>query len=230
MKKKDIILRIFPLGDNALTIDFGNIISPELNDKVLQLQTYLNKNQFAGMIETASAYSSLTVFYDVAMVKKYHDIESTAFEFVKAFVETALNNLEAESDKITRLIKIPMIVNAEASLDLEFVAERANLSKQKVIEIFTEQKYRVFMIGFLPAFAYMGEVDAKIAAPRKVTPRLKVPKGSIGIAGRQTGIYPFDSPGGWQIIGKTYLEMFTPNAVTPSYLQTGDIVQFVLET
>jgi inhibitor of KinA len=222
-------MKLFPLGDNALTVDFGNIISAELNDKVLQLQAYINKNPFAGMIETVAAYSSLTVFYDVATVKKYCELQTTAFEFVKHFVETALDNLETDKSKITRFIKIPMIVSAEDSLDLDFVARHANLTNQQVIELFTQQTYRVYMLGFLPAFAYMGEVDAKIAAPRRESPRLKVPKGSIGIAGRQTGIYPFDSPGGWQIIGKTNVEMFMPNAETPSYLQTGDIVQFIIQ-
>ncbi len=223
------MMKIFPLGDNALTIDFGNIISAELNDKTLQLQSYINKNMFAGMIEIVAAYSSLTIFYDVATVKKYCEFSITAFEFVKNIAETALNNLELDKSKITRLIKIPLIVDSESSLDLEFVAQHANLTTTQVIKLFTQQTYRVFMLGFLPAFAYMGEVDAKIAVPRKVSPRLKVPKGSIGIAGQQTGIYPFDSPGGWQIIGKTNVEMFTPNAETPSYLKTGDIVQFVIK-
>jgi inhibitor of KinA len=224
------MMKIFPLGDNALTIDFGNIISEKLNDKVLQLQSYLSKNAFVGLIETVAAYSSLTVFYDVAKVKKHCENSTTAFEFVRLFAENSLNNLEADKSKITRYVKIPMIVDSESSLDLEFVADYANIAKKQVIKLFTQQTYRVFMLGFLPAFAYMGEVDARIAVPRKESPRLKVPKGSIGIAGRQTGIYPFDSPGGWQIIGKTNVEMFTPNAENPSYLQTGDIVQFVVET
>ncbi len=224
------MMKIFPLGDNALTIDFGNIISAELNDKVLQMRANINKNMFAGMIETVAAYSSLTIFYDVATVKKHCELSTTSFEFVKTFVESVINNLEANKSKITRLIKIPLIVDSESSLDLEFVGQHANLTNTQVIKLFTQQTYRVFMLGFLPAFAYMGEVDAKIAVPRKESPRLKVPKGSVGIAGQQTGIYPFDSPGGWQIIGKTNVEMFTPNAETPSYLQTGDIVQFVVET
>jgi inhibitor of KinA len=223
-------MKIFPLGDNALTVDFGNIISAELNDKVLNLQDYCNKNAFVGMIETVAAYSSLTVFYDVAKVKKHHAANLTSFDFVKQFVENASENLSEYVETERRLIKIPMIVNAETALDLEFVANRANLSIKEVTEIFTQQFYRVYMIGFLPAFAYMGEVDERIAAPRKENPRQKVPKGSIGIAGRQTGIYPFDSPGGWQIIGRTNVEMFTPNAETPSFLQTGDIVQFAVET
>ncbi len=224
------MMKIVPLGDNALTIDFGNIISAEINDKVLQLQAYINKNVFVGMIETVAAYSSLTIFYDVAKVKKHHATNQTSYDFVKQFIEIASENLSEYIETERRIIKIPMIVNSENSLDLEFVAQYANLTTTQVIELFTQKMYRVFMLGFLPAFAYMGEVDEKIATPRKENPRQKVPKGSIGIAGRQTGIYPFDSPGGWQIIGRTNVEMFTPNAESPSYLQTGDIVQFVVET
>ncbi|MEP6902413.1 MAG: carboxyltransferase domain-containing protein [Actinomycetota bacterium] len=96
----------------------------------------------------------------------------------------------------------------------------------QVVEFFTATTYRVFMLGFLPAFAYMGEVDTHIATPRKLSPRFNVPKGSVGIAGQQTGIYPLESPGGWQIIGKTEFELFTPYAENPCALQAGDLVNF----
>jgi inhibitor of KinA len=221
-------MKIFPLGDNALTIDFGNVISTELNDKVLNLQTVLQTNSFAGLSEITAAYASLTVFYNVQEVKKYHQPHGTVFDFVKTYIEKLLTILTFEPAKSNRIIKIPMIVNAETAPDLEFVANHANVAKTEVIRLFIEQKYRVFMLGFLPGFAYMGQVDVKIAASRKESPRQKVPKGSIGIAGTQTGIYPFDSPGGWQIIGKTDVEMFTPNAENPSFLQVGDNVQFVV--
>jgi inhibitor of KinA len=109
---------------------------------------------------------------------------------------------------------------------LDFVCAERNLTREKVVEIFLEKTYRVFMLGFLPGFSYMGEVDERIAAPRKSAPRLKVPRGSVGIAGRQTGVYPFESPGGWQIIGKTAIELFTPDAEIPTVLRAGDLVKF----
>jgi KipI family sensor histidine kinase inhibitor len=101
-----------------------------------------------------------------------------------------------------------------------------NLTASQVIEIFLAKTYRVYLLGFLPGFAYMGEVDERIAAPRKRSPRLKVPKGSVGIAGRQTGIYSLASPGGWQIIGKTNVELFTPERAAPTFLNAGDLVRF----
>ncbi len=218
---------IFPLGDNALTISFGNIISPKTNNRVFQLAEFIEKNRFAGFVEIVLAYSSLSIFYNVAEVRKTHQTFPTAFEFVKDFVENSLNKINVGVEKSTRLIEIPMSFDNKSALDLEELAELHSLSIQQVIEIFTTQTYRVFMLGFLPGFAYMGEVDGRIATPRRQTPRLKVPKGSIGIAGNQTGIYPLESPGGWNIIGKTEFEMFTPNEKRPTLLQAGDLVKFV---
>ena len=126
----------------------------------------------------------------------------------------------------SRMVKIPVHFDAESSLDLNFVAEHSGVTPTEVIEIFTSQTYRVFMLGFLPGFTYMGEVDKRIATSRKETPRTLVPKGSVGIAGKQTGIYSLESPGGWQIIGRTDVEMFTPDTKPPSLLRPGDDVRF----
>ncbi|CAN5587512.1 5-oxoprolinase subunit B [soil metagenome] len=219
-------IKIFPLGDNALTISFGNEISPELNNRVLKLANYFVHNSFPGFIEIVPAYASLSVFYDVLVVRKNFSEFSTAFEAVKNFAENALQNLNKIPEKEPRLIEIPVSFDKEFALDLEFVGLTNNLTPDEVVGIFTAQTYRVYMIGFLPGFAYMGEVDKKIATPRKTSPRLKVPKGSVGIAGRQTGIYSLDAPGGWQIIGKTNVELFTPEAKSPTFLQAGDSVKF----
>lgn len=219
--------RIFPLGENALTVDFGNEISLDLNEKVLQLDASFAEKNFAGYIESVPAYSSLTVFFDVYAVKKNFAAFPTAFEAVKNFAENALQNLREVKSIKPRLIEIPVSFAEEFALDLDFVAAENKLLREEVIRIFLEKTYRVFMVGFLPGFAYMGEVDERIAAPRKPSPRLKVPKGSVGIAGRQTGIYPLESPGGWQIIGKTAREIFTPNsAESPAFLRAGDSVKF----
>ncbi len=220
------LYKIFPLGIDALTIEFGNRISAELNDKTLDLFRYFETNPFAGLIETVPAYCSLSIFYEVRSVRKNYPEFLTAFEAVQELVKTALQNLTELPKPAPRLIEIPVNFKGDFAPDLEFVAASNNLTCQKVIEIFTAQTYRVFMIGFLPAFAYLGEIDAAIGAPRKSTPRLKVPRGSVGIAGRQTGIYPFDSPGGWQIIGNTDFKLFTPENETPCALQAGDLVKF----
>lgn len=219
--------KIFPLGDNALTIEFGHKITPELNDRALELFQYFQRNPFVGLIETLPAYCSLTVFYDVYEVRKNYPKDPPAFGIVKSIVENALSNLVKIGRTPSRLIEIPVDFRVESAPDLGFVATNAGLSPKKVVEIFTSQIYRVFMLGFLPGFAYLGEVDERIAAPRKAAPRLIVPKGSVGLAGRQTGIYPLESPGGWQLIGQTEFELFTPFDDRPCTLQAGDSVKFV---
>lgn len=219
-------IKIFPLSTNVLTIEFGNEISGTLNRRAINLSRYFEKNRFQGFIETVPAYASVTIFYDVYKVKKNFPEFATAFDAVKNLVEIALENLSEIADFESRLVKIPVSFAQEFALDLEFVAETNNLTTIEVIKIFTAQTYRVFMLGFLPGFAYLGEIDERISAPRKSSPRLKVPKGSVGIAGRQTGIYPLESPGGWQIIGRTDLEMFDFKKENPSLLQVGDLVKF----
>ncbi len=219
-------IKIFPLGDNALTVSFGNEISPELNNLVLKLAQFFEQNQFPGLVEIVPAYASLAIFYDVFMVRQNFPEFSAAYSAVKTFAENALQNLNEIPEKEPRLIEIPVSFDKEFALDLEFVASTNNLAPKEVIKIFTAQTYHVYMLGFVPGFAYMGEVDERIAAPRKTSPRLKVPQGSVGIASRQTGIYSLASPGGWQIIGKTNTEFFTPKAETPTLLKIGDSVKF----
>lgn len=218
--------RIFAISENAVTIDFGNEISVELNEKVIQLAEFIEQNKFIGLSELVPAYSSLTVFYDLIKVRQTYSEFPNGFSAVKTFLENALKNLQKGKKKKSRLVKIPVNYKEKFALDLEFIARQANLTKDEVIKIHTSKIYRVFMIGFLPAFAYMGEVDERIATPRRQTPRTKIEKGSVGIAGKQTGIYPFESPGGWQIIGKTELEMFQPEKEEISLLKTGDLVEF----
>ncbi len=218
--------KIFPIGDNALTIEFGREISAEHNNLVLKLAAYFEQNAFQGFVEIVPAYASLACFYDVSIVRKNFSAFATAFDAVKNFAEIALQNLDNFDESKRRLIEIPVCFGKEFALDLDTVATMNNLTASQVIEIFLAETYRVYMLGFLPGFAYMGEVDERIAAPRKRSPRLKVPKGSVGIAGRQTGIYSLASPGGWQIIGKTNVELFTPERAAPTFLNAGDLVRF----
>jgi inhibitor of KinA len=220
-------IRIFPLGDAALTVEFSTGISVEINKKAISLAGYFEQNPFPGFIEAVPAYSSTTLFYDPATVRKDHPQFPTAFAAVKNLAVEAINGPEIAAIKNSRTVEIPVHFDAESALDLKFVAESNRLSPEKVIEIFTAATYRVFMLGFLPGFSYMGEVDDRIATERKESPRVRIPRGSVGIAGKQTGVYSLESPGGWQIIGRTDTEMFTPKAASPSLLQPGDQVRFV---
>jgi len=209
-------MRIFPLGDSAATIEFGNEISAEFNNKAVNLARQIENTPFDGIIEAVPAYASLTVFYDSRL---------TTFEAVKGELARLSNNIFSIAKLTPSLVEIPVLVSSE--MDLARVAAYAALSSDEVLEIFLAQTYRVYMLGFLPGFAYMGELDDRIACPRLETPRTKVPKGSVGIAGKQTGIYPLESPGGWNIIGRTDLTMFDPTSDDPCRLHPGDEVRFV---
>jgi inhibitor of KinA len=219
--------RIFPLGDSALTIDLGNAISDELNARAISLAESIVADPFVGLIETVPAYSSVAIFYDVLKVRIAYPEFPTAFEAVRELVSIAFQQVR-ESDHVEkRLVEIPVDFGVDAGLDLDVVAEYGAMEPAEVIDLFCSKTYRVFMLGFLPGFAYMGTVDDRIAVPRRSSPRKSVPKGSVGIAGNQTGIYPLESPGGWQIIGRTSVEMFTPSADSPCLLRPGDEVRFL---
>lgn len=220
-------IRYFPLGESAITVEFGNVISVRLNEKAISLARLIEQRGFPGFIETVPAYCSTTVFYDLMTVRRNYPEFPTAFDAVRSIIEVAIIDIGTAVQTDPKPIEIPVDFGSDAALDLAFVAKKSRLSPDEVIAIFTEQVYRVFMLGFLPGFSYMGEVDERIAVPRKPNPRTIVPKGSVGIAGRQTGIYSLESPGGWQIIGRTPTEMFTPDAHEPTYLNAGDAVRFV---
>jgi inhibitor of KinA len=218
---------VFPIGDSALTVEFGTLISPEMNDQAIALSTYFENNHFPGFIESVPAYASISIFYDRQKVFASYPEYATSFDGVKHLTLEALNNLSKALSTERRLVEIPVHFTHSDGPDLELVAEMNSLMPAEVIKIFTSSTYRVYMLGFLPGFTYMGEVDERIATPRKEAPRELVAKGSVGIAGLQTGIYSLASPGGWQIIGRTDVEMFTPNGESPTYLHPGDQVRFV---
>lgn len=220
--------RSFPLGDSALTVEFGNVINEQLNKRAIALAEYFDRHPFPGYIESVPAYASTTLFYAPAEVRSALGSFDNAYDFVINLVQAGLKALTAvEDDADVDLLEIPVDFSARAGLDLEGIAVASSMNVDEVISLFTSTVYRVYMLGFLPGFSYMGEVDERIAMPRKATPRTIVPKGSVGIAGRQTGIYSLESPGGWQIVGRTQLEMFDPAADRPCFLKPGDRVKFV---
>jgi inhibitor of KinA len=216
--------KIFPLGDSALTIDFGNVIDPIINDEVISIFDYLSSNKIAGMIEAVPAYSSLTIYYDFAGIK--NNIKNiTVFEWMKQQIEEALKSGIVSARVGRQVIRIPVCYHPEFALDSEKIAAEKSLSVDEIINIHTSGRYRVYMLGFLPGFAYMGQVDERIRFERKPEPE-NIKAGSVGIAGRQTGIYPFDSPGGWQIIGRTPLKIFNRQNSIPTLFHAGDTVEF----
>lgn len=215
---------ISPLNESAALVSFGNVIDESVNRKVISLHQSINERPFQGFIESVPAYSSIAIFYNTVEIFHNSLKIKSAFDFVEEYLENILVQSRSEiGQEIILAIEIPVLYNGE---DLEFVANKHHLTKDKVIAIHTSQNYRVFMIGFLPGFPYMGILDKQIATPRKNTPRTSVPSGSVGIAGFQTGIYPEASPGGWQLIGRTPLKVFNKEKLRPCRLNPGDNVKF----
>jgi inhibitor of KinA len=214
---------IVPLNESAVVISFGNGIDPSINQKVISLYQSLQHRSFHGFIESVPAYSSLAVFYSTREVTQNKGNLTSAFGFVKEFLESALLQIPQVERSENQVVEIPVLYSGQ---DLMFVAASHQLTPDEVIAIHTATAYRVFMIGFLPGFPYLGTVDARIATPRKSSPRTSVPPGSLGIAGFQTGIYPQPSPGGWQLIGKTPLKIFDKQKTVPCLFRPGDSVRF----
>jgi inhibitor of KinA len=218
--------RIFPLGDAAVTIDFGNVIDDTINKEVLALFHQLSKDPLQGMIEAIPAYSSITVYYDIYNTSKKIPADKPVYEFICEQLHLRLQQPVPENETISELVTIPVCYEKEFAPDIEYLAREKNITVDEIIHIHTSRQYRVYMLGFLPGFSYMGEVDEKIVFPRKPQP-VTVAAGSVGIAGKQTGIYPLVSPGGWQIIGRTPLKLYSAEKEKPTLLKAGDTVQFI---
>jgi len=216
--------KIFPLGDRALTVEFGNELSEELNLAAIVLASRINNDPFPGLIEAVPAIASTTIFYDPALIASGR---GSAFDHVRESVMDALGSVDEVTCEDSRTLEVPVSFGEVDALDLELIAGISGLTRQEVIDVFLGREYRVFMLGFLPGFAYMGTVDPRIALPRRQTPRLAVPAGSVAIAGSQTGVYPSASPGGWNIIGRTDIRLLTGNEHSPCFFRPGDRVRFV---
>jgi len=217
--KMENSVRFLFSGDSALVIEFGNEISVDINKKIRKMMDDIKKENIDGIVELVPTYCSLLINYDVLKIDY-----NTLVEKLKTFLN---NNLEtAEGEEVT-LIEIPTLYNDEVGPDLSYVAEHNKLSKEEVIKIHTGTDYLVYMLGFMPGFTYLGGMSEKIATPRLESPRLQIYPGSVGIAGKQTGMYPSMSPGGWRIIGRTPLKLYNPDSDTPVYISSGDYVRYV---
>ncbi len=204
-------------GDKAIVMEFENEIAPEVNKKVRRVYMAIDKNALKGVEEVIPAYRSLLIVYNPLEIDKDELINK---------LEEINNNLGKYDLEDPRVIEIPTVYGGEYGPDLKYVAEYNNLSVNKVIKIHTSRKYLVYMLGFTPGFVYVGGMSEKIATPRLNEPREKINKGSVGIAGSQTGIYPIDSPGGWRLIGRTPLDLFDPYRKPPFLVKAGDYIQF----
>lgn len=210
--------RYLTSGDKGLVVEFGNEISEAVNKKVRNLYLAIHKSQISGIYEMIPTYRSLLI--------QYNPIEIEVNKLIEMLVEIE-NSLDSIDLPKPRIIEIPTIYGGEFGEDLKFVSEHSGMSENEVIKIHSSVDYRIYMLGFSPGFPYLGGMSEKIETPRLKTPRTKIPAGSVGIAGKQTGIYPMESPGGWQLIGRTPLKLYDPKSETPIILQAGDYIRFV---
>jgi KipI family sensor histidine kinase inhibitor len=205
------------MGDRSLLVELGDEISPAVNQSVQELFTGLDLQQPAGILELVPGYRSLLVICDPLKVS-LADLEHIILDVHK--------NLDPSQLPEPRTVRIPAIYGGHHGPDLDEVAQYHHLTPEAVIRHHLQPTYRVYMIGFTPGYPYLGELPDAIATPRRKTPRTRVPRGSVGIAQKQSGIYSVDSPGGWQIIGWTPIRLFDPQRNPPSLLVMGDRVQF----
>jgi inhibitor of KinA len=216
--------QLYALGDSAITIEWGNQIDSSVNDEVIARYHNLLLNPLPGMAECVPTYTSLTIYFNISLLKKKLLPYETVYDFIRKEINTWLQEPPKKSFIARRLISIPVCYEKEFAIDLSYAAAMKNMDEKELIRLHHTTIYRVYMIGFLPGFAYMGKVDDRIGLPRKLQP-VNTLAGSVGIAGLQTGIYPFNSPGGWQIIGQTPLKIFDPLKKESCLLKAGDNVQ-----
>lgn len=210
--------RLLPAGDSAILVEFADEIDDAVNDRVHALAQFLRAQHRPELLDLVPAYSALLVCYDAT---------KTQFVTLANFLQTIVQSSQANIFSSPRLVEIPVSYGGECGPDLAFVAQWSGLSETQVVELHARVVYRVYFVGFVPGFAYLGSVPPQIAAPRLDTPRMRVPPGSLGIAGRQTGIYPMESPGGWRLIGRTERTLFDSQNDPPTLLRPGDRVKFV---
>ncbi|WEG14460.1 5-oxoprolinase subunit PxpB [Pullulanibacillus sp. KACC 23026] len=220
-----MLFSLYPLGDQAVVIELGQEINKETLDKVRAVSAFFDQHSIEWVIEYVPAFTTVSVFYDPLYFVNGSE-DKLPYEKVCDQLKTFLANLKVNEASEPRKIEIPVCYGGELGPDLEVVAEHNHLTPEEVIHYHSMGDYLVYMIGFAPGFPYIGGMPEEIATPRKESPRLKIPAGSVGIAGKQTGVYPIETPGGWQLIGRTPMKLFRPGEDTPSILRAGDRIQF----
>lgn len=211
-------IRILTAGDSSLLIEFGKEISPEINRKISATIQLMKEQHIEGVVDMIPAFCSLLVNYDPRVIS-YDEIR----ERMQALVRVDARAGETRK----RIFEIPVCYGGEYGPDIQNIAEHAELSQEEVIQIHSSRDYLIYMLGFLPGFTYLGGLDERLHTPRLANPRIRIPAGSVGIGGSQTGIYPLDSPGGWQLMGMTPVKTYDPSRETPILVEAGDYIRFV---
>lgn len=203
-------------GRDAILIEWRAVIDRKIHKKVLHISSFVSENFIDEIIEIVPAYHSLAI---------YLQPNCDATRFIEQ-LEDALESGREAIATASFVIDIPVCYQPPFAPDIDFIAKKHSLSISEVIEKHTAPLYHVYFLGFLPGFPYLGGLDSELHTPRRIAPRLVIEKGSVGIGGKQTGIYPSESPGGWHIIGRTPLQLFDPTSETPCSIQAGDYIRF----
>jgi len=210
--------RILTAGDSAILVEFGNEVSPDINRKITAVVQLMHQQHIEGVVDVIPAFCSLLINYDPRVIT-YREMA----ERIKALLKV---DVQVGGGK-KRVYEIPVCYGGEYGPDIESIAKHAGLSQEEVIQIHCSRDYLIYMLGFLPGFCYLGGLDERIHTPRLANPRIKISAGSVGIGGSSTGIYPVDSPGGWQLMGMTPVKTYDPAMETPILLNAGDYIRFV---
>ena len=210
--------RFLPAGDKAIAVELGDSISAVTNRRVRDLLETIESQDISGVMDLVPSYRSLLVYYDPLRVSLPQLTEQlSALE----------QNLDPVALHAPEVVEIPTLYGMEYGPDLAHVAEHNGLTPEEIIRIHSGADYLVYMMGFTPGFPYLGGMSERIATPRLRTPRIVIPAGSVGIAEQQTGVYPIESPGGWQLIGRTPVQLFDPLKDPPVIVEAGDFIRFV---
>ncbi len=213
--------RFLDAGESCLVVELGDRIDLIVNRRVRALSVAVEQAGLVGIREAVPTFRSLAIYYDPLKIDR---------DALTGRIGALLDSAPEVGEQTSRIVEIPTTYGGEKGPDLAFVAQYTGLSEQEVVRLHTEPLYDVYMLGFTAGFAYLGGLPERLAVPRLPTPRLRVPAGSVGIGGTQTGIYPVESPGGWRIIGQTRLPLFDASCQPPASLLPGDKVRFVLVT
>ena len=211
-------IRILTAGDSALLIEFGKEINPETKRKITAIVQLMREQHIEGIVDVIPAFCSLLINYDPRVL---------SYEELKERMENLLKMETKTETTRKRIFEIPVCYGGEYGPDIDNIAEHAGLSVNEVIKIHSSKDYLIYMLGFLPGFTYLGGLDERIHTPRLASPRLTIRAGSVGIGGSQTGIYPLDSPGGWQLMGLTPVRTYDPERQTPILVEAGDYIRFI---
>jgi KipI family sensor histidine kinase inhibitor len=206
------------MGDRALLVELGDAIDRDLNLRVRTLYYNLSREDFEGVVELLPSYAALMIRVDPLHI---------SLSALKIRIRELMERADSARIPEPKTVEIPVVYGYEYGPDLEWVAGFHGLQPDDVVRYHSHTTYYVYMLGFTPGYPYMGELPDELVTPRRDTPRTRVPQGSVGIAQKQTGVYPVESPGGWQIIGRTPITLFDPNRQPPTPLEMGDTVKFI---